>query len=77
MTWDSSDWSIVLSPNIGDYGNFLSSLSCVSADFCIAIGNYGNDFADLTLVMALASPEPVPSTTTTTSSVPVTPSFAG
>jgi len=39
-SWNGSTWSTVPSPTAnGD--NFLSGVSCTSAGFCAAVGNYG------------------------------------
>src|SRR5207302_161685 len=37
--WDGSSWVIANSPNIG-YSNFLTSVACVSASDCWAVGFY-------------------------------------
>ena len=76
---------VVASPSPGTGSNNLSSVSCVSASFCVAVGNYNNGSAGQTLVVSLTDPEPVPNTTTlppsttTTLSSPgkVVPAFTG
>jgi hypothetical protein len=40
-SWNGSTWSVVPSPNAGTAGNNdLSSVSCLSASFCTAVGSY-------------------------------------
>ena len=76
---------VVASPSPGTGSNNLSSVSCVSSSFCVAVGNYNNGSAGQTLVVSLTDPEPVPNTTTlppsttTTLSSPgkVVPAFTG
>jgi hypothetical protein len=44
-------WSIVSSPNAGTSSDVLSSVSCVSASDCVAVGYTYTGSADETLVM--------------------------
>jgi hypothetical protein len=40
-TWDGKSWIVVPSPNPSDtQPNFLYRVSCVSAGWCVAVGNY-------------------------------------
>ena len=41
-SWDGSRWSILPSPNRGTSGDDLSSVSCSSADACMAVGAAGH-----------------------------------
>ena len=57
---------VVASPSPGTGSNNLSSVSCVSSSFCVAVGNYNNGSAGQTLVevwdgadwTVMASPSP-------------------
>ena len=40
-SWDGSTWSVVPSPNPGEYRNTLNGVSCASPTFCVAAGYYG------------------------------------
>jgi putative hemolysin len=48
-SWDGSSWSIVPSPNKGTSGDNLTGVSCVSTQFCIAVGAIGT-FESRTLI---------------------------
>jgi hypothetical protein len=39
-SWDGTSWRVEPSPNVGGNGNFLNAVSCVSASFCMASGDY-------------------------------------
>ena len=41
--WDGGQWSIVPSPNPGQYNNDLVGVSAVASDDVWAVGNYNND----------------------------------
>jgi hypothetical protein len=46
--WDGASWAIVSSPNAGGGYNFLSSVTCMSASDCWAVGGYDhNDYKTL------------------------------
>src|SRR5579864_928269 len=47
--WDGSSWSIVTSPNLGLYQNFLNGVACTSSSQCFAVGFYavGNVYRTL------------------------------
>ena len=47
--WDGSTWSIVPSPNVGPYGNYLSSVSAHSANDVWAVGATNNSTQSLIL----------------------------
>jgi len=51
MVWDGSVWSIVSSPNAGTSNDALTSVSCVSASECVAVGYTFAGSAFETLVM--------------------------
>src|SRR5207245_1508478 len=38
--WNGSTWSVVPSPNAGPSFQGFKAVSCVSATFCAAVGNY-------------------------------------
>jgi hypothetical protein len=39
--WNGSRWSLVSSPNTGSLNNYLFGVSCVTSNFCIAVGVAG------------------------------------
>ncbi len=41
-SWNGTAWSVVSSPNSGNYTNSLSGASCTSATSCVAVGLYEN-----------------------------------
>lgn len=50
--WNGSTWSIVSSPNAtSSQNNILHSVSCVSSNFCVAVGEFNNGSAFQTLVL--------------------------
>ena len=54
LQWDGTAWTVMPSPNAGTNANVLSvlySVSCVTASFCVAAGNYDNGVAGQTLVL--------------------------
>ncbi len=87
LVWDGSEWTEVLPPvSAGLDSDRLESVSCVSPDWCFAVGEryrYSLDEElelELSLAMLLTGPEPpAPTTTTTTPSSPdvVVPAFTG
>ncbi len=38
LSWDGTIWSVVESPNPGEFDNHLESVSCVTASSCVAVG---------------------------------------
>jgi hypothetical protein len=40
--WDGSNWAVVTSPNVGEFGNVLNDLAAVSANDVWAVGAYIN-----------------------------------
>ena len=40
-SWDGTHWSVLPSPNRGTTGDNFDSVSCVSADVCMAVGAFG------------------------------------
>jgi hypothetical protein len=48
--WDGTDWSIVSSPNAGS-NDSLSSVSCLSASECVAVGSTITGSGSESLVM--------------------------
>ena len=49
--WDGNVWAKVNSPNpVGSSGSVLTSVTCVSASDCWAVGFYSNGFTVLTLI---------------------------
>jgi hypothetical protein len=77
MVWDGTVWSIVSSPNAGTSDDRLSSVSCVSAWDCVAVGYTDTGPAYETLVLSLTGPVPPSTTTTTVSPDQVVPAFTG
>ena len=50
--WNGSAWSIVPGPSvIGSQGNVLNSVSCVSSNFCVAVGDFSNGSSLQTLAI--------------------------
>jgi hypothetical protein len=49
-SWNGTNWTITPSPNRGANQNFLTGISCVSASWCIAVGNNGTTYASHTLI---------------------------
>jgi hypothetical protein len=49
--WNGTSWSIVNSPDVSGVSNDLTSVSCVSASFCMAAGyTFNSSFVEQTLV---------------------------
>ena len=48
-SWNGSAWTVVHSPNPGSTSGF-GSVFCTSSTKCVAVGGYGEGFADRTLV---------------------------
>jgi len=50
-TWDGTSWAVVTSPNTSStQSNALDGVSCTSAQFCVAVGNYDDSTPAQTLV---------------------------
>jgi hypothetical protein len=49
--WNGTAWSIISSPDVSGISNDLTSVSCVSASFCVAAGyTFNSSFVEQTLV---------------------------
>lgn len=65
--WNGVNWEVVASPNPGPRFNFLYGVSCTSAAFCEAVGNWSNGGFEYTLVETwngvnwVVTPSPNPS----------------
>ena len=50
-TWDGTSWSVVTSPNTSPLeSNALDGVSCTTAQWCVAVGNYDDSTPAQTLV---------------------------
>ncbi len=47
--WNGTSWSIVSSPNVGSFSNFLSGVAVVSTGDAWAVGTYSNSYGGPTL----------------------------
>jgi YVTN family beta-propeller protein len=56
-SWNGATWSVVSSPNKGSGSNELTSVSCVSSVFCVAVGGYGSSSSTNTLVESWSGTE--------------------
>ena len=83
VVWDGNVWTQITSPNPGAVYNSLTSVSCVTATTCTAVGAIGDySYGDQarTLVLTLSdsqSPEPTTSSSTTLADSPTTSIAAG
>jgi hypothetical protein len=77
MVWDGTAWSIVPSPNAGTRNDQLSSVSCVSASDCVAVGYTNTGSAYETLVLSMTGPVSPSTTTTLAPPDQVVPAFTG
>jgi len=49
-SWNGSMWSVITSPNVGIYANYLDGVSCVSASSCVAVGGDNEGHGGRTLI---------------------------
>jgi hypothetical protein len=43
--WSGTGWRLASSPNVGSTGNYLNSVACTTASFCMSIGQYQGSIA--------------------------------